>query len=89
MDEHRIGDDMTNERIAATAAGGELGFLMFYLVPHAAALGTMAALALTIGSTVVAAVIARAVAARFGEDDPWREVGLDPLWDLSLAELSA
>ncbi|GAA3544065.1 hypothetical protein AFL01nite_17180 [Aeromicrobium flavum] len=80
---------MTNERIAATAAGGELGFLMFCLVPHAAALGFVTTLLATLGSAAVVAVVARIVAARFGVDDPWREVGLDPMWDLSLAELSA
>ena len=80
---------MTNERIAATAAGGELGLIVFLLVPHAAALGIALTLALAVASTVVVAVAARVVIARFGADDPWREVALDPAWDLSLSELSA
>jgi hypothetical protein len=80
---------MTNERIAATAAGGVLGFIVLCLVPHVATLGFATTLLLTVGSAAVAAAVARVVAARFGVDDPWREIGLDPLWDLSLAELSA
>ncbi|MFO6452912.1 MULTISPECIES: hypothetical protein [unclassified Aeromicrobium] len=80
---------MTNERIAATAAGGELGFLAFGLVPHVEALGLPGSLVLLVASAAVAAVAARLVIAACGADDPWREVALDPTWDLSLAELSA
>ncbi|SKB08516.1 hypothetical protein [Aeromicrobium choanae] len=80
---------MTNERIAATAAGVELGLLVFLLVPHAAALGIALTFALAVASTLVVAVAARVVIARFGADDPWRDLGLDPAWDLSLSELSA
>jgi len=80
---------MTNEHIAATAAGGELGFLAFLLAPHAAALGIALTLAAVLASLVGAASAARLVIARFGADDPWREVALDQAWDLSLQELSA
>lgn len=80
---------MTNERIAATAAGGELGFLALGLVPHVEALGLLRSLALLVVSAAVAAVGARLVIAACGADDPWREVALDPTWDLSLAEWSA
>lgn len=80
---------MTNERIAGTAAAGELGLIAFWLVPHAAALGALLTVLLTITSGGAVIAIALVIAARFGVDDPWHAVGLDPMWDLSLAELTA
>ncbi|MBC9226326.1 hypothetical protein GL325_08335 [Aeromicrobium sp. 636] len=80
---------MTNEHIAAIALGSEMGFLVFWLVPHTAALSLMSTLLVVVGSVALVTLIARGIAARFGIDDPWREIGLDAGWDLELAEICA
>ncbi|MCD9154636.1 hypothetical protein [Aeromicrobium duanguangcaii] len=80
---------MTNERIAAIALGSELGFIVFWLVPHTAALSLMSTLLVVAGSIALVTLVARGIAARFGIDDPWREIGLYSNWDLELAEICA
>ncbi len=80
---------MTNERIAATAAAGQLALVVFLLVPQAPTLGLGLTVALAIVSSVAVALVANTVAHHFSQDDPWRELGLDPAWDTAMDDLTA
>lgn len=80
---------MTNERIAGTAATGQLAVVIFLLVPNAAALGLALSLALMVASSVIVGLVAHIAIRLFSQDDPWRDVVSDSLWDMELHDLSA
>lgn len=80
---------MTNERIAATAAAGQLAFVVFLLVPRAAELGFGLSALLVVLSSILTGWFATIATHHFGVEDPWHELGLDPAWDTALDDLSA